>query len=126
MKSLMSYFYLAQARMGIMDLDNVLEIEARDGHTSRVKALLEAGADVHADNDEALRTAAWWGRTSTVKTLLENGADVHAKNDGALKWAKEMKRGDTIRVLDDWMSKRGNIVVIPNQPTTKADQRRPQ
>jgi hypothetical protein len=115
-KSLMSYFYLGQARMGIMDVDNVLEIEARDGHTSRVKALLEAGADVHADNDEALRTAAWWGRTSTVKTLLKTAWTCIAKNDGALKWATEMKHVETTQVPKDWMSTRKNSSAPASQP----------
>lgn len=114
MKSLMSHFYRACERVGILDLDNWLETCAMYGRTSRIEPLLEAGANIHADNDEALRTAAWWGRTKTVQVLLENGADVHAKNDQARKWAKDADHPETASVIEDWMS--NHPIPVPHQP----------
>jgi hypothetical protein len=40
--------------------------------TDTVKALLAAGADVHADNDWALREAAYYGYTETVRVLVQH------------------------------------------------------
>ena len=114
MISLMSHFYRAQARIGILDLENVLQLAGMAGHTRTVKALLRAGANVHALDDEALRTAAWWGRTDAVKALLEGGADVHAKNDEALRWAEEQKHMDTVRVLRDWAAH--GTLSVPSAP----------
>ena len=69
MKSTMSYFYRAAAWAGVIDKDNALQLAARGGRTHTVTALLEAGADIHAGDDEPLRIAAWWGRTDTVRAL---------------------------------------------------------
>jgi len=66
---------------------------AGDGQKEMVKALLEAGAEVNArDNDgwTALHVAAGRGRTEVVKALLEAGADVNATDGGgwtARHWA---------------------------------------
>ena len=116
MQSLMSYFYRAQAWSGIMDLDNVLQLAGRDGHTRTVKALLQAGANVHALDDEALRTAAWWGRTDAVKALLEGGANVHAKHDEALRWAEEEKHLDTVKLLREWAAHGNESAFLPPKP----------
>ena len=45
------------------------------------------GADVHADNDDALRYAASHGYTPVVEILLDAGANVHAEDDAALYYA---------------------------------------
>ena len=58
---------------------------SENGYTKIVKVLLEAEADIHADNDNALRWAAEKGHTETVKVLLEAGADVHALDDDTTK-----------------------------------------
>ena len=61
-----------------------------NGHTETVKLLLDRGAKIHANNDDALSWAAWnalglpSGReprrakthTETVKLLLEKGATI--------------------------------------------------
>jgi ankyrin repeat protein len=70
-----------------------------------VKALLVAGADVHADGEAALRLAAGNGHTDTVKVLLEAGADVHAKEDWAVRWAAKNGHTDTVRLLNEWMAR---------------------
>ena len=60
---------------------------ASGGETEKVKALLKAGADVDAkDNDgwTPLMLAASRGHTDTVQALLDAGADVNAKGDSSL------------------------------------------
>jgi hypothetical protein len=52
-----------------------------------VELLLERGADVHAEDDEALRLAAKMGMKQVVELLLQHGADVHAEDDEALRLA---------------------------------------
>lgn len=55
-KSLRSYFYQVAAWAGMVDLNEALVDAVRDwASTSTVKALLQAGADVHYNEDEALR-----------------------------------------------------------------------
>jgi ankyrin repeat protein len=79
--------------------DSALCSAACWGHTEVVKALLASGADVHAYDDEALRFAAYNGHTEIVKVLLASGADVHARDDEALRWAARNGRTGTLRVL---------------------------
>ncbi len=62
------------------DIDLQLIEAAKKGDTVSIKALLEAGADVNAkDNDglTALMWAAVRGHTETAQALLEAGADVN-------------------------------------------------
>jgi len=51
------------------------------------KAMLAAGADVHAADDEALVEAVERGRLRVVKLLRAAGADVNARNGGILRGA---------------------------------------
>jgi hypothetical protein len=80
-------------------LDDVLVRESTSGHTEAVKALLEAGADVHAWNDQALRYASLGGHTETVKALLEAGANAHADNDLALFGASRNGHTEVVKLL---------------------------
>jgi ankyrin repeat protein len=57
------------------------------GHMELVRYLVEAGADIHTEEDYALRYAAKNGHLEVVRFLIENGADVHAENEFALKTA---------------------------------------
>ena len=52
-----------------------------------MEALLKAGANVHADNDQALVYASSEGHLETVMILLEYWANLHADNDWALREA---------------------------------------
>ena len=51
------------------------------------RALIEAGASVHALNDYALRWASHDGHTEIVGLLIEAGASVHARDNDALRMA---------------------------------------
>ncbi|TPX57019.1 hypothetical protein PhCBS80983_g04118 [Powellomyces hirtus] len=50
-----------------------------------VAFLLEDGADVHANKDEALRQAAADGYFRVVQVLMQHGANVHAEGDEAFR-----------------------------------------
>src|SRR5689334_14031963 len=57
------------------DHDLELRYAAADGDEGRVRALLDAGADVHAHWDAAVLLAALNGHAKIVRLLLEHGAD---------------------------------------------------
>lgn len=65
------------------------------------KILLDAGADVHSDNDYALRFASGNGQTEVVKMLLKAGADIHAEKDYALRFASRNRYNDVVKLLLD-------------------------
>ena len=85
--------------------DKALINASRRGHTEAVKSLINAGADVHANNNEALQWASANGHIEVVKLLLDAGADVHAKNDLALRWANEEGHTKVVKLLKQSMNK---------------------
>jgi Ankyrin repeats (3 copies) len=103
--SLRAHFYHAVAWAGVINKDHHLQHAACRGYAGAVKALLEAGANLHAQDDLALRLAAFYGRNNVVRTLLEAGADVHAHDDGPLRWARDARRTDTIKTLEAWVAR---------------------
>ena len=57
---------------------------ALDGDTETVRALVAAGADIDAKDEDCnapLHYAAWWGYTETARALVELGADINAKGE---------------------------------------------
>jgi len=81
------------------NLDNTLIVVAEHGHMKLVKLLLNVGANVRAQDDQALIWASANGRTDTVKVLLAAGADVHAQDGEALKVAKQNGYTEIIQLL---------------------------
>ena len=67
--------------------DQALRWASEHGHLSVVEVLVKAGADVHADDDYALRWASFHGHLDVVEVLVKAGADVHAVDDQALRFA---------------------------------------
>ena len=88
-----------------------LHLAATNPDTSAMKALIAAGADVMArDNDGAtpLHMAAYSSRPTNTQILLEAGADPQAKTDngrdpGSL--ARKVKSDETAGVLALWVLK---------------------
>jgi len=86
---------------------------AAGGDNGKVRALLAAGANVHAEQEHALlaavRIACSWrqprstldARMDTVRALLEAGADVHARGDKAVRIAASQGRTEIVRMLLD-------------------------
>ena len=67
--------------------DQALRYASQDGHLPVVEVLVTAGANVHAVDDQALRFASERGHLPVVEFLVKAGANVHADNDSALRWA---------------------------------------
>jgi ankyrin repeat protein len=86
-------------RLLLGDLDDRLIIAVARGYsTDMVKALLEAGADVHTCNDMPLRWAAANGDTQTVKVLLEAGGGELLEAEGL---ATANGHTETLKVLHE-------------------------
>jgi len=66
-----------------------------------VTLLLNWGANIHAQDDQALISASSYGRLSVVEELLRRGANVHAQNEKALKQAILNNRQTVIQKLFD-------------------------
>lgn len=90
--------------------ESVCRVEAllwasSNGHVEVVKLLLEAGADIHVNNDYALRMTSGNGCVETVKILLNAGADIHARDDEALRWASSNGHAEVVNLLQNHMKK---------------------
>ena len=72
---------------------------ADSGDLARVKLLVEAGADIHAKDDQALRRASEYGHLEVVKYLVGRGADIHALDDWALRRASEYGHLEVVEYL---------------------------
>jgi ankyrin repeat protein len=67
---------LAQAtRPGVDEETSVLSLASRAGHLEVVRYLLDEGADLHHEGDQAFRRACRRGRADVVALLLQRGAD---------------------------------------------------
>ena len=93
-------------------MDLIQKILNEQNDIDGIKALIENGADVHAENDYALCWASGNGHLRIVELLLENGADVHAFNDSALRYASRygylqivellIENGADVHAVDDY------------------------
>jgi ankyrin repeat protein len=116
------------------EIDRALRMAAMDGDTESVKALLDAGADVHNEVDGALWCAALGRHTDTmralldvggnqdialleaaanglvelVKELLRKGANIHMYNGLPLSMAEYNGHTETVRILKQWKRRGGN------------------
>jgi ankyrin repeat protein len=93
----------ARTRLGAY---TALALAAESGHGGVVKALVSAGADVHATDASGttvLMLAAASGDVETIRSLVEGGADVHARertmDQTALMFAAAANRVGAISAL---------------------------
>jgi Ankyrin repeats (3 copies) len=113
-------------------VDRALCMAAWEGDTETVRALLDAGADVHAWADAPLWDAAMNGHAEIMRVLLDSGADqdialveaaanglvelvrellgkgvsVHAYRDMPLMMADHNRHTETVKVLKNWKRRR--------------------
>lgn len=74
--------------------------ESDDSRVEFVKYLISKGANIHANNEEALRYYSRFGDIETVKYLVSKGANIHIYNKEALRWPKEYKRIEVVKFLE--------------------------
>jgi len=79
--------------------DEALRYASVHCHCDIVGLLLEHGADVHAMKDEALLHATCQGNYSVIKLLLKHGSDVHTDADAVLRWASRSGRHEIVKLL---------------------------
>jgi ankyrin repeat protein len=89
----------SRIRYGRKGLDRKLNLAAIAGRTGLVESLIAAGANVHADSEQALRSAAMAGHHGVVRALIRAGADVHARNDASLRAAAMLGHLGVVRAL---------------------------
>ena len=80
--------------------DVALCLAAELDHLGLVEYLVENGIDIHANHDFALRSVAARGHLKLAKYLVEHGADIHANDDLALFFAKYNKHTRTAEFLE--------------------------
>jgi ankyrin repeat protein len=80
-----------------------LVVAVHSGNMGEVTRVLEEGADVHVDDDQALKIVCSFGRLEIVKLLLENGADIKADDYDGLKMAKLFGQTEVVEYLNKWM-----------------------
>ena len=54
------------------------------GYIEVIKLLIDLGADIHAEDDQAIINASWEGHLSVVKLLIKLGANIHAQDNEAI------------------------------------------
>ena len=99
---------------------------SRYGYSSIVKLLIDLGANIHAQDDQAIIFASRNGYLSVVKLLIDSGADIHAQDNDAIIWAScrghlpvvkiLIKSGADIRAQNSdaiiWASHHGHLLVV--------------
>eukprot|EP00179_Madagascaria_erythrocladioides_P021131 CAMPEP_0198331910 /NCGR_PEP_ID=MMETSP1450-20131203/17915_1 /TAXON_ID=753684 ORGANISM="Madagascaria erythrocladiodes, Strain CCMP3234" /NCGR_SAMPLE_ID=MMETSP1450 /ASSEMBLY_ACC=CAM_ASM_001115 /LENGTH=113 /DNA_ID=CAMNT_0044036329 /DNA_START=46 /DNA_END=384 /DNA_ORIENTATION=+ len=76
-----------------------LECAATEGHTKVAKALLAAGADVHATDRDGFTALMLAKNSKVAKVLLKAGANVHATNVKGNTTLMFAKNGEVAKVL---------------------------
>jgi len=71
------------------------------GHLETVKYLVSLGADIHANNDEAIQQASRYGHLKIVKYLIKQGANIHA-DSYAIKEALHNGYDEVVQYLIDY------------------------
>ena len=61
--------------------------------------MVENGADIHANDEDALGWASDRGFIEVVKYLVEKGANIHARDDYALCFSSQYGRIEVVKFL---------------------------
>ena len=85
-----------------------------NGHIEVVKFLVENGADICAQDNLAICWAAENGHTEVVKFLVENGADIYARNDSVICLASENGHSKVVKFLLSFYENDVNLIYLLN------------
>jgi hypothetical protein len=96
--------------------DDALKWAACCGQIETVRLLIARGANIHADNNKSLRFAAVNGYTEVARLLLTHGADIHAEEDDALFSAAQKRHPETVALLIEYGAPLEKL--IPDQQYT--------
>lgn len=77
----------------------ILKMAVAVGSVDMVRLLLEHGADIHSNRNEALETAVHHGFVEIVGMLLDGGADIRAHGDMVVPFAINSDRVDMVRFI---------------------------
>jgi ankyrin repeat protein len=80
-------------------IDTKLIEASKYEHLNVIKRLLEYGAHVHADDNDAIQMASEYGHLDVVKLLLESGADIHARDNYAIRWESKNGHLSVVKLL---------------------------
>ena len=89
-----------------LSMDRALSTAAWEGDNETVKALLDAGADVHASADAPLWCAAMEGHANSMSVLLDAGADqdialLEAAAKGLVELVRDLlRKGANVHMCD--------------------------
>lgn len=81
------------------DIDALLVDSALEGEIYRVIWALFKGADIHAEDDNALKWASEKGHLDVVKYLVKHGSDINAEHNYALVHASQNGHLDVVKYL---------------------------
>ncbi len=79
--------------------DDALRQAAANGHYEILVYLVERGAKISAREENALRTATANGHFEIVRYLVERGANISAEENEALRWAARNGSFEIVRYL---------------------------
>jgi ankyrin repeat protein len=69
------------------------------GDLDLVKYLIDKGADINTNDNQALRWTSRCGHLELVKYLVSKGANIHAIDNLDIKWASQEGHLDVVRYL---------------------------
>jgi len=107
--------------MSTLSLNDQLVIAAKNGDAVAVTNALQAGANVHYNNDDALQWAARNGHQDIIQILLDAGANASAASDNAMRWAARNGHENIVQTLRKQMTfaDRVNEAIAENNTTYK-------
>jgi len=79
--------------------DLALRYCASQGYNWGTTLAIYLGANVHADEEQALTMAALYGYTDVVNTLLDHGANIDVNHGVVLASAMDSRNAETVRLV---------------------------
>jgi ankyrin repeat protein len=81
-------------------------LACRTGDVTKVRQLIEDGADIHFSKEQPLFAAVIYGQLDVVKYLVENGADVCIERNYFKNWAIDNHKSPVATYLQSFFTKK--------------------